>query len=108
MSQIENSAPVTKIRQLRCRSTEVSLRTVSRAPAAEHGQAEHGCQDSVVASNCANENEGAEAQRIRNLNHRVGVRPVAHTTLPECFVSRPCSATFAHHQSCSRRSARAL
>ena len=32
-------------------------RTVSRAPAAEHGQAEHGSQDTRVISFCANGNE---------------------------------------------------
>ena len=31
--------------------------TVSRAPAAEHGQAEHGFQDSCVISSCANGND---------------------------------------------------
>jgi hypothetical protein len=31
-------------------------RGVSRAPAAEHGQAEHGSQGSLVSSACANEN----------------------------------------------------
>jgi len=38
-------------------------RTVSRAPAAEHGQAEHGSQDRPVALSCANgNNENDEAQ----------------------------------------------
>src|SRR6266566_310451 len=33
-------------------------RAVSRAPAAEHGQAEHGSKGSQVALSCANRNEG--------------------------------------------------
>jgi hypothetical protein len=35
--------------------TSCNERTVPRAPAAEHGQAEHGSQDSRAISACANE-----------------------------------------------------
>src|SRR6516162_4840231 len=41
-------------------------RTVSRAPAAEHGQAEHGSQDTRVTSFCANGNDTNDEARIAN------------------------------------------